>query len=321
MPNALKESHIATGIAKLFYDFLPGTGSQKWKGHVSFQSIARDAGLSNYWNGGSKERAIALLLERTLTYQRSLFENLILTIVREGMKYRQKQDKPISRQEIETLNGLILEVGFKFPALWDPDFLSSLEGNLTERAKERVRETRSQELFGTAQQFRQRTSLSELKECFYSLSLESNRQKAGFDFERLLNALFRLSDLHPRAPFKLCGEQIDGSFSLDSEIYLVQAKWHKDPMPKADLSVFRESVESKSTFTRGVFISVSGISAEAELSFTYGKAANFFVIDGYDISLVLDDRITFPELLRWKLRRLAEEGKIFVSGKELIASQ
>lgn len=316
--TSLKESHLASEIARILYDFLPGSGAANWKGHISFKTVAKEVGVGNFWQDGSKEPAIAALLERTLSYKRNLFESLILAIVREGLRYRQKEDRPITRQEIETLNGLILQVGFKFPSLWDQDFLASLEGGLHQRAKAKVEEAVLHERMKASTLSHKSSRLSELKQQFYDLCGESDRQAAGFSFERFLNDLFALFNLEPRPAFKLHGEQIDGSFDLDSEIYLVEAKWHKAPISKSYLAAFRDLVSSKSTVTRGVFIAVNGISSEAKNAITRGHAANFFVVDGYDITMVLESMVELPELLRWKLRRLAEEGQVFISGREFV---
>lgn len=318
MDASLKESHLATEMARVLYNFLPGSGAASWKGHISFKTVAIDVGVGNYWLGGSKEPAIAALLERTLNHKRYLFENLILTIVREGLKYRQKEGRPITRQEIETLNGLILQIGFKFPSLWDPEFLASLEGGLQQRAKAKIEEAVVQEKLKATELSEKAIRLAELKQRFYNLDAMSDRQAAGFAFEHFLNDLFSFFELEPRSPFKLRGEQIDGSFNLDNEIYLVEAKWHKEPISKVVLAAFRDSVASKSSVTRGVFIAVNGITSEAKEAITRGQAANFFVMDGCDITLVLEGMLELPRLLRWKLRCLAEEGQVFISGNDLV---
>jgi hypothetical protein len=122
MSLSLKESRAATGMAKVLYSFLPGSGSAGWKGHVTFATVAQNVGIGNFWTAASKEPAIARLLELTLEKRRDCFEPLILTLVKEGLKYRQKNGEPVKESEILTLNGLIKDVGFKFPVLWDPEF-------------------------------------------------------------------------------------------------------------------------------------------------------------------------------------------------------
>lgn len=66
-------------------------------------------------------------------------------------------------------------------------------------------------------------TLAALKDHFLQLATEGDRKKAGFALEQLLNQLFQIFELQPRQPFKVIGEQIDGSFLLDSQIYLVEA--------------------------------------------------------------------------------------------------
>ena len=143
MPVFLKESRVAAEMAKLLYDFLPGSGFSQWKGHVTFSTVAQQVGVGDFWRGGSKEPAIAALFQTTLLSRRDLFEPLVVGIIQEGIRYRQKKSNPIKRQEIEILNALILEIGFKFPALWDEAFLVSLESDVLDRAKANVEKAKA----------------------------------------------------------------------------------------------------------------------------------------------------------------------------------
>jgi hypothetical protein len=77
-------------------------------------------------------------------------------------------------------------------------------------------------------------------------------QARGFAFERYLNSLFDIFSLKPRGSFRTTGEQIDGSFELRDEVYLLEAKWTSKPIDKGQLVVFNEKVSSRSSFTRGV---------------------------------------------------------------------
>jgi hypothetical protein len=132
-----------------------------------------------------------------------------------------------------------------------------------------------------------------------------------------MNKLFALHDLAPREPFRVVGEQIDGSVELEYEIYLLEAKWQQDPSPAADLYVFREKVGGKSQFTRGVFLSINGVSRDAQDAITRGKQPNFFVIDGYDIMMLLEDNMDLRTFLRRRQRLLAE-GRVCVPFGELL---
>lgn len=306
-------------MAQILYSFLPGSGATGWKGHVTFATVAQSAGVASFWTGGSKEPAIARLLELTLQHRRDCFEPLILGIVKEGLKYRQKNGKPIEESEILTINGLIKDVGFKFPALWDPEFIGSLRLDGPTRAAKIVAEEQAAVNLRATEKFKRTQEFESIKNSFYALARATNRQDAGLDFERVLNRLFALFDLNPGLSFRIAGEQIDGSFELDSEIYLVEAKWEADPLREAPLLVFRGKIEGKSSFTRGVFIAANGFTPSALTAITQGKQPNFFLVDGYDLTVVMEGHLDLKHMLREKQRRLAEKGQVFLSAKALMS--
>jgi hypothetical protein len=310
MVTLLKQAEAISNIAHLLYDFLPGSGRPDWKGHVSFKSIAQRLGLGQYWQEGSKEPAIRQLLRMTLEREPLTFEKLILEVVVAGIPYCKKNGKPIRSAQIKTLNGYLLELGLKFPALWDKEFWSSVDGDSTRRAQSIVEsELRSEELQSNRAAELERKR-EELRDAFYDLSKDANRQKAGLKLERVLNELFEMFQLAPRKGFKLVGEQIDGSFLLDEESYLVEAKWESGLLAEDKLLVFRGKIEGKSSFTRGVFVSISGFTGECLRAISKHKQPTFFLLDGYDFTMVLEGQVTLTDLLRAKRNRLAEEGTL-----------
>lgn len=159
--------------------------------------------------------------------------------------------------------------------------------------------------------------LAQLKEEFHQLTVEADRNNAGLALERLLNRLFELFGLQPRQPFRIEGEQIDGSFVLDGHVYLLESKWEKNPLPEADLLVFRGKIEGKSTFTRGVPIALNDVSTQARHAIIQGKAPSFFVVNGYDLMMILSASMNLPEFLRKRVRLLAEEGRMCVPFSDL----
>lgn len=319
MALRLQESRAVRELADVLYDFLPGSGNAAWQGHVSFKSVAEKVGVGDFWQSGSKLPMLTALLERTLEFRRGRFEPFIVEIVRAGLTYRQKNGRPLTPDDVDKINGLILEIGFKFPDLWDRDFLASLRMGGAARATERIEQERMAERLRASQRSHKSIKLEELKGEFLALHESPDRQQAGLQLEKVLNRLFALHDLAPREPFRVVGEQIDGSVELDYEVYLLEAKWQQDPSPAADLYVFREKVEGKSKFTRGVFLSINGVSREAQDAITRGKQPNFFVIDGYDIMMLLENNMDLQAFLRRRQRLLAEEGRLCVPFGELLA--
>jgi hypothetical protein len=160
--------------------------------------------------------------------------------------------------------------------------------------------------------------LGQLKQEFFVLAAESDRNKAGLALEQLLNQLFEVFELRPRQPFRIVGEQIDGSFELDGHIYLLESKWENHALPEADLLIFRGKIEGKSTFTRGVFIALNDVSGPARDAITRGKAPSFFVMNGHDLLMILSEAVSLADFLRKRVRLLAEEGCVCVPFSKLV---
>lgn len=140
---------------------------------------------------------------------------------------------------------------------------------------------------------------------------EESAQSRGFAFERFLNRLFQAFDLKPNGSFKITGEQIDGSFVLFDEVYLLEAKWRSEKASKADLMLFNSKVNSKSKITRGLFISYMGYSQEALESFGRGTEISIVLMTVQELAIALERKCSLQELLFRKIRALAERGEFF----------
>lgn len=141
-------------------------------------------------------------------------------------------------------------------------------------------------------------------------------QPRGYAFEKFLISLFKAYGLQPNSPFRLVGEQIDGSFKHDGEFYLLEAKWQDPKTPAADLHVFEGKLQQKAMWARGLFVSNSGFTDEGLQA--YGRSEKRLVcMDGFDIWTMLDNRLPLPEVLDRKLRWAAERGEVFRSVRDL----
>ncbi|MEI7265938.1 restriction endonuclease [Pectobacterium versatile] len=136
-------------------------------------------------------------------------------------------------------------------------------------------------------------------------------QQRGYRLESWLNELFAAFRLIPNPGFRIIGEQIDGSFLLHNETYLVEAKWHAQKTAAPDLHVFQSKLDQKATWTRGVFISWQGFSSEAFEA--WGRNKSIICITGYDLYHMLTNNISLIELLEKKIRHAAEKGEYFIS--------
>ena len=66
-----------------------------------------------------------------------------------------------------------------------------------------------------------------------------------YAFEVFLSKLFNAYGLNAREGFRNRGEQIDGSFELEGDIYLVEAKWHAAKIGVAELFTFQGKIDQK----------------------------------------------------------------------------
>ena len=159
-----------------------------------------------------------------------------------------------------------------------------------------------------------RPKLLDLRKELLALSSLSPQQR-GYAFEVFLKHLFDAYGLDAHDPFRLRGEQIDGSFQLASETYLVEAKWQGQRTGVADLHTFHGKIEQKAAWTRGLFISNSGFTDDGLVAF--GKGKRVICMDGRDLYETLDRELPLTKVLDQKVRRAAETGFPFVSVSEL----
>ncbi len=137
----------------------------------------------------------------------------------------------------------------------------------------------------------------------------------GYAFEKFLTRLFNSFGMEAREGFRITGEQIDGSFVLNHNVYLVEAKWQNEMTAAADLHGFQGNIGEKAVWTRGVFVSNAGFS-EAGLT-AFGRAKNIICIDGLDLSDALNREIPLDAVIERKVRRASETGKVFMRVREL----
>jgi hypothetical protein len=161
------------------------------------------------------------------------------------------------------------------------------------------------------------SDLAKLHNDFLSLNTLTPQQR-GFAFEKFLNELFLLFDLAPRNSFRITGEQIDGSFQINNNTYLMEAKWQTKPTAQNDLLIFRGKVEAKSTWARGLFVSNSGFTEDGLTAFSQGKATNIIGMDGQDLYFVMDGEISLIDAIDQKARRAVETGAFFVPVFEIV---
>ncbi len=211
MPLPIAKVQAVSELAQHMYEYLPGTPHPMADQRISFEGAAKRCGLAQYWSGGSKLPAITQLLSQTLEIQPQKFCDLVLEIVRKAIVYRARKN-PIRASDVETLHALVYRVGFRLKDLENTEAF----GELAVRSPA-SRHERSAGRLTSSDRARLCSRLDELA--------DMSPSTRGLAFESYLTELFSLSEMTPRSPFRLSGEQIDGSFDAGGQTYLVEAKW------------------------------------------------------------------------------------------------
>ncbi|TRZ37011.1 restriction endonuclease [Niallia circulans] len=177
-----------------------------------------------------------------------------------------------------------------------------------EKEKENIQKKVNQEKLTLVLQ--RAKQLEELRTLFNNCVIEKNRQKAGFILEDLLKSLFELNDIEYRKSFRTTEntQQIDGYFRFDGFDYLVEAKWRKEIPNVAEIAGFKYKLETKIDSTRGLFVSINGFREEVIKEFS-GKGTKIIFMDGHELMLILEGRITLKDGLRYKIEKAVQLGE------------
>jgi len=158
----------------------------------------------------------------------------------------------------------------------------------------------------------QSTDLTALMQAFSKVyGTDLSPQARGKLFEKFLQELFSRQSVKMRDPFRIVGEEIDGTFKFEGENYIMEAKWQDSGASTEQLYKFAYKVDGKMQ-GRGLFISVNGFSNEALRAVVHGKMIQTILMDGSDLSAVLEQRITLEAMLDYKIRAAQTRGEVYV---------
>ena len=160
-------------------------------------------------------------------------------------------------------------------------------------------------------------ALQELTREYFQLLSSEDPQGRGYKLEKILQGLFEVFDLDPRASFRVVGEQIDGAFSFEGTDYLLEAKWQKDPVRATDLDSLAGKLNRKLDNTLGLYLSVNGYSEDGVSAHSSGRRLTL-LMDGSDLMAVLEGRIDLVQLLLRKRRVAAQTGNIYLKVHEIL---
>lgn len=163
-----------------------------------------------------------------------------------------------------------------------------------------------------------RDRLKEIEKDYLELISSTNPQQRGFTLERLLQELFTLFDLDPKASFRITGEQIDGAFTFENTDYIFEAKWQQEPVGTRELDTLHSKLTRTTTdITLGLFLSINGYSDDAVRAHSSGRRL-MILMDGSHLMAVIEGRIDLMQLLLRMRRHASQTGNIYLKIHEIL---
>ena len=212
--------------------------------------------------------------------------------------------------DLETLDDADRRVAHARAAVADlRTWTETYSRDLEEREKQEAAWETSREQASASRKFSD--DVESLHDEFLGLHALDDASVRGRRFEGFLTRLFALFDMQPRLSYVTGGEQIDGSIAFDTDDYIVEARWRKDPTSRGDADIFAAKVRRKGKNALGLFVSVQGFSSDA-LSY-YSQSTPFMTMDGTHLMGVLEQRIRLDDLLRRMKRHANETGECYLA--------
>ena len=157
---------------------------------------------------------------------------------------------------------------------------------------------------------RSRIDYQALASDLLKLDAIKDAQRRGYDFEKYLNKLFGVFGLDPHASYRTDTDQIDGSFILNGNTVLLEAKYRVASLSKNDLILFENKVTRKSSFSRGLFVSLSDFD-ENVINYFKDRSSRIIAFSVSELYLMCIEEKDLKEVLARKFRYLDEYGIIY----------
>lgn len=153
---------------------------------------------------------------------------------------------------------------------------------------------------------------------FDELASGKDEQRRGFLLQDLLNRIFDLYDIPVMKSFTRNngGEQIDGAFKLDGWHYIVECRWRKKLSDIRELDGLSGQISRSGKQTMGVLLSINGWSNNVVPLLKQNPDKNIFLIDGYDLRMVLSGEVDLKDLLMSKIAKLNLHAEPYYSVKD-----
>src|SRR5258708_15789784 len=143
-------------------------------------------------------------------------------------------------------------------------------------------------------------------------------QRRGQRFNELIAELLDYWGLECiEAHVRSVGE-IDVAFACDGTRFLLEAKWEKEPASFDPIAKLSRRITQRFVGTRGVFLSMSGYTCEAQADMLRGQQPDMLLLDRTHFEAMLSGLLSPPDLFTKLIDRASYRGELFVALKDLI---
>lgn len=195
-----------------------------------------------------------------------------------------------------------------------------------ERERERQLLVRQHEAEAAAKR-RARAERETLRRRLAELTSMTNPQQRGIALEGVLNDVFKLDGIAVRDAFTIrnergyISEQIDGLIALGTQLMLVEAKWHSEPLSRSDVAAHLVSLYTRGD-VYGLIVSYSGFRRSA-IDVCKAALADLVVVlaEVHELLMLLEDPdATVSEWLRQKITKArVDRMPLFVPGPRALS--
>lgn len=277
----------------------------------------------NFLRGaGVPDADLASLLVRVRTDPKGISK---YEIVRKVLVLLNERGEGGLRQRREVLRRV---VEFEtYDACWPTDVLEAkgrvaevrrvveVKDSFTRMNMERQREveTRRQDYADRQREVAERrAALDSIRTDLCALVARKDASKRGKELEGVLNRLFKLDGILVREAFTICGEggegvieQLDGVIQLDGHLFLVEMKWHKEPLGPPPVGHHLSRLFGRAD-ARALLISASGYTPAGIETAKQALAQKVAVLsDLSEFISVLESQANLADFLRCKVQAAA----------------
>ena len=151
----------------------------------------------------------------------------------------------------------------------------------------------------------------------------TNHQERGIRFEGWLKDLFQAAGLQATGSFerKDPDAELDGAIHLDSNTYLLEAKWVQGPINADPFTKLKARVDMSTAATYGLLISVSGFNSNAVSLAEKLTPLRLFFVDTPHLEALLNRKIDGKMWLRSLLNIAGRNAKVYIPIEENLAER